>query len=294
MSMETVIKDKNVERLQQLADGPFKNFYLENPKEQKFLFSKVGADELVLFSESEFSLADVLKCRYIGIYLKKRNISKSLFEKNLLNYIKNAIGRLNTDREKQIKKYAVHFIEEHYSDQAIGYDADEFMCYNNFKRDEQRYLTEALIYVFKDKNILEKFKEGNYYRIKPLEAIFMLLILDDKNKEELKHIRFCEVQMIKRKFMKSLKRYAAAICKMRELSCGTNYMLDIYDKRLEALKSDLPAVRNHIVEIENELTKKDRADHEKVIKKTKKCIKKLKSFVKRYERSLQNKISEER
>lgn len=294
MSNEPLTEDKRIELLQQLPDGPFKKFYLENPKEQKFLFSKVGAEELSVFSESEFSLADVLKCRYVATYLKKRNRRKDTFKKALINHIKKFTGETNIDIEKKIKKHVIRFIEECYADEAMECAADEFISFNNFKRDEQRHLTEALIYVFKDKKILDKFKEDNYYKIKPIEAMLMFLVLDDKNKEELKHIRFNEEQMVKRKFMKSLKRYAAAICKMREVSSETNYMLDIYAKRLEALKSDLPAVRNHLVEIENELTKNDRADHEKVMKKAKKCIKKLKSFVKRYERSLQNKISEER
>lgn len=288
-----VIEDKKIECLRQLANEPFKNFYLENPKEQKFLFSKVKAEELSFFSSIEFSLADVLKCRYIETYLKKRNIKKSTFKNLLLKYIKNDIGNINVNEDKKIIKYAVHFIEEGYADEAIGCEADEFMCYNNFKRDEQKYLTEALIYIFKDKNILEKFKEDNYYKIKPLEAMLMFFILDDKNKEELKHIRFNEDHLIKRKYMKTLKRYALVISETRGLSNDTNYICDVYDKRLQSLKSDLPAVRNLLIKAEKELAKNDNADFEKVIERVNKCRKKLKKFIKRYEQLSLDKVSKE-
>ena len=99
MSKETSKEVKNAECLQQLADGPFKKFYLENPKEQKFLFSKVKPEELSLFSETEFSLADVLKCRFIETYLKKRNVKRLTFKKNLLKYIGVCPPRKGLERE---------------------------------------------------------------------------------------------------------------------------------------------------------------------------------------------------
>ena len=293
MSKEIVKVDNNIECLQQLENEFFKKFYLENPKEQKFLFSKVNPEELLDFSSTEFSLADILKCKYIASYLAKRNLKKSTFKYNLLYYIKYDKGKPKDDEVKKIKKYAVKFIEERYADGSIECDEVDFMSYNNFKRDEQRYLTEALIYIFKDKNILEKFKENGYYKINSVEAMFMFFILDDKNKEELKHIRFNEEQLIKRKFMKSLRRYASAICENRGLSGDSYHIKDIYDKRLKALRSDLPTVRSLLILAENELAKNDKADVETVIGSVKKCRKKLKKFIKRYEQLMQEQVPEE-
>ena len=287
MSKETLKEVKNAECLQQLADGPFKKFYLENHKEQKFLFSKVKLEELSLFSEMEFSLADVLKCRFIETYLKKRNIKRLTFKKNLLNHIKTNNFKVKVDEEKTIRKYAVRYIETGCADRDIGYETTEDMCYDNFKRDEQKYLTEALIYIFKDKNIMEKFKEDNYYKIKPIEAMLMFFILDAKNKEELKHIRFNEEHLIKRKFMKSLERYASAISDTRGLSIHSEYINDIYKKRLQTLKSDLPAIRQVLIKAERELAKNEKTDFEIVLKKANKCVKKLKAFIKRCEQTLQ-------
>ncbi len=288
-----ITEDKNTEWLQQLANEEFKKFYLENPKEQKFLFSKVDVEELVVFSSTEFSLADVLKCRYIETYLKNRNIQKSAFKKVLLKHIKNTFGNLNVDENKKIKKHAVSFIEERFADEQFDCPEVELTSYNNFKRDEQRYLTEALIYIFKDKNILDKFKEDGYYKIKPLEAMFMFFILDDKNKEELKHIRFCEEHLIKRKYMNTLRRYALAISETRGWSSDTNHIRDVYDKRLQSLKSDLPAVRNLLIKVEKELDKNDNADFEKIIERVTKCRKKLKKFIKRYEQLSLDKVFKE-
>ena len=284
---------KNTELLQQLTNEQFKKFYLENPKDQKFLFSKVDVEELVAFSSTEFSLADVLKCRYIETYLKKRNIKKSSFRKSLLKYIKNNFGNLNVNEYKKINKHAISFIEERFADDMFECLEVELTSYNNFKRDEQRYLTEALIYIFKDKNILDKFKEDNYYKIKPLEAMLMFFVLDDKNKEELKHIRFYEEHLIKRKYMNTIRRYALAISETRGWSGDANYISDIYDKRLQSLKSDLPAVRNLLIKAEEELAKNNNADYEKVIEKVTKCRKKLKKFIKRYEQLLLDKVSKE-
>ena len=130
MSKETINGDKNTECLQQLANEQFKKFYLENPKEQKFLFSKVDAEELVVFSSTEFSLADVLKCRYIETYLKKRNIKKSSFKKCLLKHIENKFGNLNVDENKKIKKHAITFVEERFADDMFECYEEELMSYN--------------------------------------------------------------------------------------------------------------------------------------------------------------------
>ena len=248
-------------------------------------------EDLAAFSKMEFSLADVLKCRYVETYLKKRNIKKSSFKKFLLRYIKNNIGNSSADAYKNIKKHTITFIEERFADEAFESSAEDFITYNNFKRDEQRYLTEALIYIFKDKNILNKFKEDNYYKIKPLEAMLMFFVLDDKNKEELKHIRFYEEHLIKRKYMKTLKRYVVAISEEREWSNDANYMGDVYDKRLQSLKSDLPAVRSILLKVEKELDESE--DFEKIIEKVIKCRKKLNKFIKRCKQQSIDRASKE-
>ena len=118
-------------------------------------------------------------------------------------------------------------------------------------------------------------------------------ILDEKNKEELKHIRFNEEHLIKRKYMNTLRRYALAINETRGWSKEENYISDIYDKRLQSLKSDLPAVRDLLIKAEKELAKNDNADFEKVIERVTKCRKKLKKFIKRYEQLSLDKISKE-
>ena len=94
--------EKFKEEFAKLEDGPFKEFYLNNPKELKYLFKKVKRKELQAFATNTFSMADVLQCLYVKAFLEKSNMKKKEFKQNVLLKANEEILRkinLNEDEE---------------------------------------------------------------------------------------------------------------------------------------------------------------------------------------------------
>ena len=87
--------------------------------------------------------------------------------------------------------------------------------------------------------------------------------------------------------MNGLKRYATAIDAKRELTpeSDMNRLSNLYNDRVDSLKSDLITISNLINTALEEYEKGDDADSVLVSEISKKCIQKLKKFVKRENKS---------
>lgn len=257
-----------------------KKFYLKYPEEQEYLFSKVPSDRLEEFSERIFSLADILKCKYISSYLKFKNLSLEDFQELIINYAKNR-KKINVENvQEYIEDEAVIFINNGYADQANECLSTQFEKYDSFKRNKQMYLIKTMQSIFNDKNIMDEFKEGKYYKFNSIESVFLFYIMDDKNIEDIKHIRFNEWDLVSRNFINTLKKYVLSISNDRNLR--NPYIIELFEKRILKLKSDLPEIRDMIDSIESMILSTENQNSFKDIKKEiKKCIDKLKQFKKR-------------
>lgn len=294
--METLHQDRSVKESEnkdwdsyfdELEDSDFKKFYKSNSKEKSYLRKKVGGKDLESFASREFLLVDIWKCLYIEAYLKKFGVKRAVFESEVLNY-ENKRSPKKSD-EYKLKKYSLEYIKN--SIDANTEDGKKnFPEFESFIRVKLKDLTAVLEYAFYDPDIMEKLKNGRHCNFDPVEAMFIFFILDDKYKKEIKHIRFNEGHLVKRRYMNGLKSYATAINNKRNLSDGSieNNITDIYKKRVEVLQSDLPTIHNLIKDALDEYEKGDEADIEKVIEISKKCIKKLKKFIKRNDKSIQS------
>lgn len=271
----------------ELEDSEFKKFYINNTKEKKYLRKKVDGIDLKSFASRKFLLEDIWKCLYIKEYLNKFNIESEVFRREVINYRKNNYSNKSDEYkfEKNLLKYTEDYIS---ANTKKGEKA--FHEFESFKRVKLKDLTIVFKYAFNDPDIMEKFKDGRHRIFDSVEAMFIFFILDDKYKKEVKHIQWNEEHLIKRRYMNGLKRYAIAIDNKRNLLQGsvTNSITDIYDKRVELLRSDLRTVCNLINDALCEYAKGDEADIEKVIEISKKSIKKLKRFVKRNDKSTQS------
>ena len=287
--------------LKDLENTSFGKFYINNPKEQKYLFSKIEDKDLSQFATKEFSLADILQCMYIKAYIIKKGINKDAFEKNVIAYADVMDKDFEGSDEDKIKKFSVQYIEENRKEEVV-YDSKgnpvikkELMDYVNFRDIKKEYLFEILDYVFDEDNAKEKFKDKDkgkgdkYYKFNSIEAMFIFFILDDINKEETQKIRLeKKMHLIERKFMKTFRRYAIGIANNRDSISDVNTIEKIYKERIDALKSDLPAICKMLIEVENKLEKEEKVDFIEILKTLKSAKKKLKKFIKRYKKKYIN------
>lgn len=308
--------------IENLNDGPFKEFYINNPKEIGYLSKKIDIGELESFAIKDFSMADVMKCLYIKAFIKKYELQSEAFKEVVLEHGKKVYDKKCAEREERkqqennntengkpeskkeeeqekeenkkmkdinyiLKKYSVSFIEDIVTRSTPKGKRKEFAEYSVFRRTKQRNLKTVIEYAFNDSSIMEKFKLGNYYKLNSVEAMLIFFILDEEYKKEIKHIRMDEEHLIKRRYLNGLKRYAIAIDKKRELSSdnNSNSISKLYKKRVKALKSDLITISELINTALAEYEKGDDADIEVLSEISKKCIRKLKKFVKRENKS---------
>lgn len=270
--------EKFKEEFDKLEDSPFKEFYQNNPKELKYLFEKVKRKELQTFATHTFSMADVLQCLYVKAFLEKSNIKKKEFKQNVILKANEAIPEKND--EYKIRKYSVVYIHGYLNDNKKM----KFLKYDSFKKGAQRHLTTVLEYAFANTDIVKKFKVEKHYEFTAIEAMFMFFIMDDKHKQEIKHIRSQQGHLIERRYIQGLKRYAIAIAKMRNDSAADK-LAELYEERIESLESDIYTAWELAKKVLEEVQKNDEADAEKIVEMSKKCIKKFKKVIKKYDDS---------
>lgn len=279
--------EKYEETVGELEDGPFKEFYQNNPQEMKYLSKKVKIHELTDFAGSIFSLTDIWSCLYIKSFKKSYNITTSKFKKKVLKKALKMEGdevdSENIDEIYMLRKYSIGYIEVYASKKKPSQgNRKKFPLYTSFIRTKNRELDKVLEYAFNDAEMRGKFKNGKCYQFSPIEAMFVFFIFDDKYKENIKHIKSGKGYLVKRRFMNGLHRYASAICEARNLSNEgvANSLNEIYEERIDMRCSDLATIYGRMKEALDEYKKGEEADIEKVIEVSKICIKKLKKFIK--------------
>lgn len=272
------------------TDDTFKNFYQKHPKERNYLFSKVHYNDLVEFSKTKFILNEVLQCVYVQEYINKKGITKEEFKKNVLDYVKNVdeekgvsgvdkeeIKRLN-DKEL-IRKYASLYVDENPLQLPVK-KGEKSAGFESFRPDQYKLLKKVFSYIFEKENAMHYFKEGKPYNLNAIEAMLMVYILDDINKDDVKHITTAEGCLISRRFMNVLKNYAYEIAEIRNIEYDDEErsITDIYKERFKELKSDLSVIIKMLNDADIEFKKDDEVDFDEIIKTSKKCINKLDKF----------------
>ena len=170
-------KEMQKEWVYKLDDSYFKGFFLKYSRERKYLFTKVDNNMLAEFAAMEFSLKDILTCKYIELYKKAKGINEETFRKEVLKYMTindsksekdetenresqiTDIEKTELERKKfkKIKKDAIYYIEDNIGDKTAGDSKKLLANYDSFEDNQIEYLSKTFDYIFDGNKIIKEF-----------------------------------------------------------------------------------------------------------------------------------------